>query len=291
MQFQEFSFPHPVLGVRDDILENQESSAALKVDFNYKKHIETKFLFNLKNQEIRQLINKKSAVFAVEIDCKKTFLRTCVTSTKPKIIHLLKKSDVKDKVEVNFLVLANQTINDYKNPQAHPDYRNSSFFLERGDVLAYLGKNEFFAEKNWRELKAVESFMEVQKGDHEEGGFYVDLNYRKIVIKLSKKEFELYRSNRLLNYKHFENLFHSAIALPSLAYAINALSRDRSNYEDKIWAQVLIKRAKEDDNIGMDMLNEPEKALNMAQIILEEPACRSFQSMHKIIDEREELDR
>ena len=66
-------------------------------------------------------------------------------------------------VQLDFFICADNKINEYRNSNAHPDYEGVSFEIEQGEILAYGGQGVFHANKSPEELKAISSFMQIEK--------------------------------------------------------------------------------------------------------------------------------
>jgi hypothetical protein len=184
---------------------------------------------------------------------------------------------------LDFYIVATADIVDYTLPEAHDDYRGYKFNLSKGDVIAGGSSASFIAEKSWLALKTVSSFMDIQKYDEKNGPMKIDLSLDKITVKMSENDYERYHGT--WNKQHFGPIFHSAIVLPTLIYALSQMIEDEKgdNYGDKKWYQVLDHRIKNDEALKNIVFEQGDIA-QIAQILLGNPMDRTLSSLEKITE-------
>ena len=104
MRYNNRHFPHPVLGIEDDITGVFSAELAFKSD---KENISLTPTFSLKEQSIQNLIDDQKAYFLIQVYCSGTMYRQ-VFKTKYTIPGPFKKSSLKlrGEVEVHFFVCA-----------------------------------------------------------------------------------------------------------------------------------------------------------------------------------------
>ena len=288
MRTDSLSFPHPVLGVGDDV--QGYHSVELTIMFS-RETVRLKVNHTFYNDTIEKLIDKEKAVFCTQIICPKTIFREIRYGKEKNQVLEISQNDLRDKVTLHFFVIAADNIFDYENTRAHTDYKGFKFSVNKGDVLSVGGSSSFVADKKWLSTKAVSSFMTIRCGNKKDGPIDIDLSAAsgKIVITLSKKDFKRYQTHR--QNDSYYPIYHSCIVFPALSFAINAMmSPDgKEEFEDCLWYQVLEDRRKTDDKLrelGWDVLSVPE----IAQAVLENPIDRVFSSMDKISTAEEEQD-
>ena len=81
MNISNLSLPYPVLGISDDIIPLPELPVIQPVPNDPTDHIITLSL-NTRNPYINNLIKEGKALYACEVECRKTFFRECFTSTE-----------------------------------------------------------------------------------------------------------------------------------------------------------------------------------------------------------------
>ncbi len=263
------SYPFPVLGNQDDIVQGQ---------FNPSLHYtleQDEVVLNcnllLTNPTISELIEEEVASYYIQVECAGTFYRRTFKSNLEDTQIRIDASDVRDKVTVTFLVCANRPIESYNPVGIHPDLEGDPSYVETGDVLADGGSGWFIADKQFDPLKApISSFMKIQKGLNKTGPVNIVYEEDSIIIVLSEEDYEKYNSIR--NYS--PNTLHSSLVLPALVDVLYQMKYSKQQYEDKPWfgkiQQITLQR--------QIKLDEPVLA---AQQILAQPISRSLEEINR----------
>lgn len=273
MKFKGYSFPHPVLGLGDDIKGNKP---VVNLKYDEDKDEENYLLtieYELDNSDLEKLLDEKKAVFLCEINCTGTLYRKSETCASPIQIVAIPKDGVRDKVELLFLLVSAEPISDYANSEVHDDFTGYKFDIEKGDVLAYFGESSFIAGIAYQKLKAVSSFMEIIKGENESGDFNIILESQKIQIQLSKKDYEKYCDRRIGSSSENASIIHSSIVLPALIHALYQLNKKDSDVKEFAWAKIIEFRLESDENLKSISL-EDNNIPKIAQKLLGLPAKR-----------------
>ncbi|MFH1310739.1 MAG: hypothetical protein ABIH85_08720 [Candidatus Omnitrophota bacterium] len=280
MKTNSLSFPHPVLGVRDDVhgCHRVEFTIAFSNDV---VNMEVNHTFY--NAVLEKLIGEEKAVFCTQIICPKTVYREIKCGKDKKQIIQLEQNDLRGKVTVDFFVIAAENIDTYENDKAHPDYQGFKFSVNKGDVLSVGGSDSFVADKQWQSTKSVGSFMTIRCGNKTKGPMGIDLTSEsgKIVITLSIndfKRFQIYGQN-----ESYYPIYHSCIVFPALSYALTAMlsPEGKDQFEEYLWYQMLEERRQTDDKLKV-LEWEPSGVAEIAQTILGLPIDRVFISMETI---------
>lgn len=281
MRINSLSFPYPVLGVKDDVqgqykVEVKISLSQTDIRLNF-KHI-------LYNETIEELIRGKKAVFCAQIICSKTFFRITYPSSQKEQEVIIPQNQLRDSVAVDFFIVAAKDIPNYSNKKSHKDYAGYNFFVGKADVLSFGGTFNFIASKQWMATNSISSFMSIRCGDFKEGPMKIDLTASngKIVVELSKNDFERYRKNH--RNESFYPIYHSCIVFPALLYAVTQmlLPDGPDSYSEYLWFQVLNEKEQTDKNLAkLDW--DPANAAEIAQVILENPINRAFSSMDDLV--------
>lgn len=279
MRINAKSYPHPVLGNEDDI------SGSFKVDFNYELGRENVVLgvtFILDNVSIEKLIKSNKASYIVEVECRSTFFRTSLPSSSSIARYEIPARMLRERVTVGFYVCSATTISDYRPEGAHSDYGKAVFTIDPGDVLAAGAYSTFIAEKAFDPLRPpVSSFMSVVEDGRQQGPMEIDYELPKITINLSKEDYKNYKS---LRGQHATvGVLHGAVAFPVLVDAIYKVQHEADEYEEKNWYGRLSTILEARSLLG----KEPFEA---AQIILANPATRSFLGVNSLLDVNGEQD-
>ena len=275
MRIQNQSFPHPVLGIKDDI------SGSFKVNFSWscdRAYYYLSPIFNLNQGHIEKLIDSDLARFIIHVECGNTFLRKSFSTQSRSPEFRINADFLRDKVEVTFYVCAVNSIIDYEPADAHIDYQDLKFQIEKGDILAYGGNCTFLATKNYESLRAVSSIMEIKKGIYNEGPAKVNFLEDKIVLELSSQNYLTYNNHKI--EKKYESFFHCSLVLPILFRALVYIKDDDEDYRDKKWF-IVIKKRIEDEKL-LSMLDSEEQHFTLIQKLFGNPLNRLFDSIEKL---------
>ncbi len=284
MKISDISLPHPVLGVADDVQGRYTPKFGVVMTRN---KITLSVEHFVSNKTLQKLISEKKAFFAAELNCPQTIFRAIYRSYDQSQTFEIASSELRNAVEVSFYVIANEDVDDYVVDGANKDYAGYKFEIGKGDVLAYDGDYEFIAGKTWASTASIASIFDVQKSNKEDGPMSFCTSDEKIIIKLSKNDYEKYAE--ISRAHQFYSVLHSGMAFPALMYALTEMMDQEKDAEDGEgrndgceWKQVLESRINNDEDlkkIGWDKTKIPE----IAQILLKKPVDRMFESLHSAI--------
>lgn len=277
MKYNNRLYPHPVLGIEDDV------DGIFQGSFNFSADNEVIKIgpqYKLSNDTLELLIKDEKAEYVMQLYCRSTMYRKTFNfkSTLPDPI-VIPSTKFREKVEFDFLICASEQIKNYQNSGSSPDYEDFSFNIEKGDILAYGGMGHFFANKAPEELKSVSSFMNIDTSGKKNSPMYNSYDGDKITIMLSQDDYEEYQV--IQSNPYFVSTLHSSIVLPALVEALNFMDSSQiSDYKDHIWYELLndLKSDNEKGAVG---------SLQIAQNILDLPISRSFESMKDFLDAEE----
>jgi hypothetical protein len=279
MNFNDVSFPHPVLGLGDAIKS--------KINFNPKIVSEASvYSINLScehdNTDLKTLLQNGQAEFFCEATCSNTLYREIFKSITGKIKFEIPKKAVKGKVLFTCALVAKSPIANYQNSKAHPDYSGYNFEIEVGDILAVFGKFSFNADINYEKLKAVSSFMEVVENTDEKAEFInINLNKNKIEVQLPSDQYKLFAADTISKEPKFAPIFHSSIVFNALLYALYNFD----TYKKMLWAKVIDYRLKSEKNQFENLsLEEKEHIPEIAQRLLGNPFKRLINGIQLITE-------
>lgn len=268
MNINNLSLPYPVLGIADDILPLPDIPIVDPVPNDPNEHIITLHL-KTNNQYIEKLIEDGVALYACEVECRKTFYRMCVTSSEKDFVVRFPRKAVAGEINLFPTVIASQQISNYINPGFHEDFDGFSFQLEPGDLLCLFNRLDYFADISFDKLKAVSTFITILKTDKDFS--YIDLDKPKIHVYLPNDLHSLYRS-KINNQRKFNSSLHSSLAMNALVYALSQIDK----FTDTKWAQTIKYRMQtESDFEDLDLENSSD-VLRIAQLLLGDPYRRMF---------------
>ncbi len=274
MIYNNREYPHPVLGI--GIGDDASVGGLFNVHLSIKAGRETiriEPVFKMDNKYINNLINEGKATFATQIYCRATMFRELRKSqnTIPETI-VIPTPKLREEVEIDFFVCANEHLPDYTNSQSHSDYSSFTFNIEKGEILAYGGKGVFNANKTPEELKAVSAFMNIDKDNKENGPIHNFYDGPKITILLSENDYLKYQDIKINEFAI--QVLHSGVVLPALMEAVEKVLDQDDEFADKRWYQIVEKLIQEKGDAG---------TLITSQRILDNPVNRSFNTIEKLL--------
>ncbi len=276
MKINSLSFPHPVLGIGDDVSGNYSVECQVELGRETATlHIRQK----LSNRTMESLILDKKAVYNVEVHCRQSLYRKSFLFSQKEHKISIASAELLNKVEVIFFINAAVDIANYCIDGSNADYDGYSFEVTKGDILAYGGSVDFPAEKDWQAFMAVTSFMDIRDYPSEEGPVLYELTQEKVVIRLAKKDYEKYNSVRTAQYLY--PIFHSSIAYPALLFALTNMKRS-DDYGNSKWFLNLQWRLENEPELGRYDIDRIDDIPKIAQAILRNPIERSLTGMEKI---------
>lgn len=284
MNFNNISFPHPVLGVSNEVLSEIKRIEKDDISINPNNHsYEVKVKYTFHDEALRQMVLDRKAEFICEATCSNTLYREIIRSEKPKIAFEIPRKQVKGRVEFVCLLVAKENIESYSNANFHQDYDGFSFEIEKGEVLAYFGDFSFNADIKYEKLKAVSSFMEIVPNE-ELTYTHVDLKKSKIEIQLPLDTYKLYQSDFISQEVKFVPIFHSSIVLNALLMALYNFEE----HKDYLWAKVIDYRLKNEKQFKDVNFDEKENIPEIAQMLLGNPFKRLLECLNVIAESENE---
>lgn len=272
MVYNNRDYPHPVLGVNDSVEGQFNVRLSIKPG---KDTIRIEPIYNIDNIDIKELVEDQKAEFICQVYCNSTMYREIFkfsnAISKPIAIPTIR---LRDEVELHFFVCASNDIPNYTNSKSHVDYGANSFYLNKGDFLAYGGKAIFNANKRPEELKSISSFMQIEQYDQQNGPIKNFYDGSKIIVQLPKSDFEKYLE--VAGNKYSEQLLHSSVVLPALMDAIDKVNNEGEEFGDNTWFKILSKLLEENG----DGNNSP---LIAGQRILDNPLNRTFNTIDSLL--------
>lgn len=267
MRLIDRSFPHPVVGNRDDV-----TGAAFQMSLHVSSDRDFFYIecaAECSSKTLRGMLKKKQAKYCIHVECSNTLYRHAFS-----FVDDAKRLDIPARllhgnVELNAFIVSMVEMPNYRPDDAHPDYGKARFPISHGDVLAVGEGLSFDAEQEYDALRRVGSIMQIvesnEDADHE---MKVEFNQPKIVIVLSKSDFKTY--SKLKQIKDLQSHLTTTIVLPVLAEALRIITADAEQYEGLRWCEILQHRTEAE---GLASADDP---LKVAQVLLDNPIRRAL---------------
>jgi len=243
MKVKPRNFPHPVLNPVNNDFTDSYFNAAIVEKKELDEHFEFDIEVNLENEELERLINLETVSFNVHLECSSTMKRLIFSSYNHTFKITINKKDLNKQVEVNFFIISDKQINQYKNSNFHDDYANVSFKIQRGDILAFSSSQTLYIEKE--NVSNANSIFKVSKATIKNpSSFYIELN-EQIEVYLPKKSYDNI-ANLLVNNDDCNKILANMIFFPALIETLlilnpesNTDEAESENYSEKNWYRTI----------------------------------------------------
>jgi hypothetical protein len=273
MRLSSRSYPHPVVGNRDDV-PGAAFQAALEMTSD-KEAVYLDATVKCSSKTINELVKKKDASFVLHVECSNTLYRKVFEFHDGSYRAQIPSDNLNDSVEVNVFAKANRDISGYRVDAAHADYGSVAFDVENGDILAVGEGHIFYLDAPFDALSPIGSIMEIHEA-HQDGDMPMEVDYNgsKIQIVLSKRDFADYKL--LKTNESLLVALTTTIVFPVLIEAIGIV-KDEGD-DDLRWVRALRRRI---ESMGLNLDGDP---FELAQDILELPVKRTFTAARMIAE-------
>lgn len=233
MKIRGYKFGHPVFGYYDYYDFAPDFEIHFEVEENQLCISQKSFDLG-SNLDLRNLINNQEAIIIAEVFCSHTMYRKCFRLEEEFKITI-SIDDLKNKVECFFFIVSNQVIEDFRNSSLKENLKDDSYYVEEGDILAFLGEYKFDLD-----LKGttVDSFIKIRKKTEKDKGVsYIFLD-DSIILEIFEDDY-----NKMMKFHlnpDYQHILISGLLQPALIHACYKLKEEE--YEDKQWYRVLMLR-------------------------------------------------
>ncbi len=271
------SYPHPVVGNRDDV-----PGAAFQATVEMSSDKENVYIdasINCSSSTLNHLVGEGEAKAVIHIECSNTLFRRAYEFTGPSTRIAIPTENLNDAVEVNVFVRATRNSARYKVDAAHQDYGDSEFEIKEGDILAVGEGVIFHVESTFDSLSRIGSIMQIEESKQDgDLPMRVDFNGDKILVILSKADFKDYKL--LKGHEGLSAALTSTIVLPVLVEALHFLNSGESGSEEDgpRWVRALRRR------ISALELQSESDSLTVAQKLLEFPLKRALTASRQLAE-------
>jgi hypothetical protein len=277
MRLTNRSYPHPVVGNRDDVpgaafqavTEMSRDKIAVYIDASIACSSDT----------INNLVRKEHATFVLHVECSNTLYRRVFEFPETKHRIEIPVDHLNDAVDVNVFARAMRNLSGYRVDGAHADYRSVGFDVEKGDILAVGEGQTFYIESNFDAMSPIGSIIEIHESPSDgDAPMTVSYTRDKIEVYLSKPDFKEYKM--LKSIDGLSMALSTAIVTPVLVEAIHTIRNDAD--DDLRWVRVLRRRI--DDLALTKAVSKDEEPIVLAQLFLELPMKRTLASVRMQMD-------
>ncbi len=274
MRLSRRAYPHPVVGNGDDVDAAFQAPIEVRHDgmaYYLSVQVQTS------SKTIKRLVSEEKAIYVLHVECSNTLYRKAYEFSEDEREFIIPADCLNATVEVNVVARSSSEIPRYRVVGSHSDYGKTAFRINRGDILAVAEGHTFDADINFDALRSISAIMEIRENrDISDGPIEVDLSSDKIIIRLSRGDFDNYKIIRA--NPGLRSSLVPTIVLPALLDALQALKDGESEDEGLRWHRVLTRRLERLE------LNRQANSLHAAQKILELPIKRAFLSARDYIE-------
>lgn len=231
MKINGYKFGHPVFGDPDYYDFKPVCNIENKIEED--NFIITSDVINCgANEKIIEMIHKNEAKVIAEVFCTHTMFRKVFEQDLQYNITIPLKN-LKNKVEVVFLIVANIDLPKFTNQAIKKELRELEFYIEKGEILAYLGEYNFELDI---EGTGLDSIIKIRPADSNaiKKVQYIFIE-DSVIIELPIKEFDALK--QFSENPDYQKLLISSILQTALIHACYKLSDNQ--YEEKGWSRVL----------------------------------------------------
>lgn len=291
MQINPRAYPHPVLAHwGDDIMDSNFQGVV--TGKGAKNAYVFEAVFKTNNADLLTMLEQKKAMYAVHVECTSTRYRSLFKSQEERFSFEISAGLIDGRVDVCSFILAAKAIEKYKNANFHPDYGKAAFRVTTGDTLAVAPDQIIEATKKHDPLRKVSSiFSVVQNDDENATAMDINMSGPKVVVSLSKPNFEAY-----LGLRHsvtYHPMLLGSIIVPALVEVLErirraAVERHLDDYTDFRWFMVIDRKLREKN---IRLVEDPESfadsSLKVAHELLGQPLTKSLGDLRAMTEDEE----
>lgn len=232
-------YPYPVLSYFNDDYNDKE----FKSNINYE--VENGMLkliidLELTSETLKHLIENNKAIFVAHIECKNTRYRKKYTTNSNQFKIAISQEEINEDVEVLLMIVSKTNMNNFASEEFNEDFKGIEFTIEKGDILAIDTNKIINIQKDDDGLKKSPSIFSISSLDNNKESLNWEAGSEKILIILSKDNFEKYKS--INNNPKFKSVLATLIVLPVITEIICKFEELEEEFEDSRWFRVLQKQ-------------------------------------------------
>jgi len=277
MKLSQRSYPHPVVGNRDDV-PGAAFQAAVEMSSD-RENVYIDVATKCSSSTINRLMSEGAAKHVLHVECSNTLFRRAYEFSEPATRIAIPGENLNDAVEVNVFVRATRSASGYSVDAAHTDYGSATFQIGEADILAVGDGYVFYIESCFDSLRRIGSIMQIEESTEDgELPMRVDFNFDKIRVILSKADFRDYKL--LKGQEGVAAPLTSTIVLPVLIEALHFWKSGEAGADDDSlrWVRALRSR------IGALKLGSESDDLVLAQKLLELPLRRALVASRQLAE-------
>jgi len=259
-------YPYPVLAYYSDDYVGSSFDVAIDPKHDgYNLRID--FLAGLNNEELQGYLHAGEIKIVYHLECPQTGYRTALQTHNAELTHIIPNKNVSGRLQICPFIVAIKDIPAYVNQSFHEDYRGFKFQIEAGCIMAVGKQVNVDVDKDINDLANTRSvFIIIKNADQSAVGMVVDMDKKKIVIKLPEEGYYNFKS--IKNETYIQPVLNSLVVVPALLYVLEELGRrepdERNEYSIYSWYRAIKKALAV--KMNCDIESDQLSALNMLEV-------------------------
>lgn len=228
-------YPHPVLSFFNDDYKDKDFTSSI-TPINNNNTIDLIIDFNLNCNTLQTLLDNNQAEYLIHIECRRTRFRNAYNTTDSNYKISIEESLINGQLEIVTSIISKNNIDDFTSIEFHDDFKDNSFKIETGDVLAIAMDQVINIKKQDNELKKSSSLFNITLSDSDDPlTWFIDND--SILVKLPKNSFDRYRN--LISSTQSQNILTSIIVAPVLTEILTLLKNDADCFDSVEFIDIL----------------------------------------------------
>ncbi|ECX4531687.1 TPA: hypothetical protein LWI60_002768 [Listeria innocua] len=273
MIIKEKFYPYPVLTYFSNDIIGEFSIEDINVFINTDK---SKYVISgivrLLNPTIEELIDSNSVEIISHVECRKTRYRQTFKICNNSAINCeISSNFLEGNVDIQIIAVSKKRIENYKNSECHPDFKELTFPIEVGQILAVCKPYKFYAQREPSKVKDLPSIFSIIKNVNDvTKSVDYKLNNERIIVMLSKENYFRYKT--VMNNSYAQALLSSMMLVPVLAIILQSFSNENgiAEHEGTEWLDSIRKRINE-CNLVFDDIDWEQDSLAIANELIGDP--------------------
>lgn len=282
MRLKERSYPHPVLGNRDDFPNSQfQATFSLEPLSAGATHWELKATYACGNLKLKKLIQAHKAKYVCHVECGATVYRRQFSSYTEDNTFRIPCADIAHELAVTGLIVADVDISHYKPQNPNTDYGTQDFAIRAGDILGQDpdGTKDFDLSKDVLS-DGLGCLIRIVPGDGRAKAIAIVPTLERLHVVLPRPDYDNWLKVRASNRSVDQHILSTTFVLPALLIALTDMRDHPELYGDdgQRWAKALW-RILEERRLSL----AKQEPLEIAQCLLDFPIARACRESVNVV--------
>lgn len=269
------AYPHPVLRPGND--DYLRSSFETEIDFERVRNsteAHVKATFTLRDDDLLQLIEQKTARYMLIARCARTYFRLALDTFNATLEHTFAAGQLSGSTEFSAFLICSNTVQAFQAEDWHRDYESfAPLTFDPGTVLAVSEPKEYWVDT--AEETPIGSIFELQAMNLDDGQWDCDLDGERIKIYMSVNDYAQFHATReraATNSGAEQAYIMNSVYLLALYHVLAIADGEAQQYEERRWFRSLNHRLEEIQTKPLGVENQ--NRLKDAQRVLDNPFAR-----------------